>query len=281
MEGSVYLMRAADLADPRRDAYVAGWLAVLRRIVSQAAAPAAPFTLASLDQRMPLDVVPSASAAKYEAAFAEQKWLGRFLSKRDRSPPGDPYERAPLSAVTRGEELDLDALLIWVSRHAESGYEDPERDQKANEALGDVPKTLRYLFTFENQVHNGGVASFVLQSAAFEIEGAYGALVAIGATRLAEVLACAVALAAHQENPQFTDRNDVYRRERNRRWRAEFVPDKSLSSTSDLDGHEDGKSFFLLENELRPKLKAHVEAHREALLQGKEPRSGVVRRGRR
>ena len=280
MEGSVYLMRAEDLADPRRDAYVAGWLAAIRRIVLQATAPATPFTLGALDQRMPLDVVPSAIPAKYEAAFAEPKWLGRFLSEKDRSPVGEPYERAPLSAVMRGDAVDLDALLIWVSRHAELGYEDPVRDREAIEALGDVPKTLRYLFTFEGAVHNGGIASFVLQTSAFEIQGAHQALVAIGASRFADVLERAVALAAHQENPQFSDRNDAYRRERNRTWRSEFVRDKSLATTSDLDGHEEGKSFFLLENELRPKLRAYVERHREALLRSKGPRPGVVRRGR-
>ena len=280
MEGSVYLMRAEDLADPRRDAYVAGWLAAIRRIVLQATAPATPFTLGALDQRMPLDVVPSAIPAKYEAAFAEPKWLGRFLSEKDRSPAGEPYERAPLSAVTRGDEVDLDALFSWVFRHAELGYEDPVSDLAAIEVLGEAPKTLVYLFTFENRVHNGGIASFVLQTSAFEIQGAHRALVAIGAARFKDLLERAVALAAHQENPQFSDRNDAYRRERNRNWRTEFVRDKSLSTTSDLDGHEDGKSFFLLESELRPKLRAYVERHREALLRNKGPRPGVVRRGR-
>jgi len=179
--GTLYLMEAHELFDPRRDAFINGWVSALRRIVQLPKALACSFGIGCLEQRMPMDVVSSASASEYEAAFLEAKWLGRFLPERMRTPCDEAYEKAPATAVTRAGRIDLDLLSLWIARHAELGYTDRTLDLQKVAALPVAPRTLWYLFAMEGAVYNGGVSSYLTQTAAFQVQGASLALVAIGA----------------------------------------------------------------------------------------------------
>ena len=263
--GELFLMEARDLEDPRRDAFIQGWVSALRRIIDQPSAPACTFAIGFLDQRMPLDVVSDASAAAYVAAFLQAKWLGRFLPERMRTPSGEAYEKAPKAAVTRKGRIDLDLLSLWIARHAELGYADPKLDLQKLDALPPVPRTLWYVFSMEGAVHNGGASSYLSQTSWFEIHRAYQALTEVGANKFADLIRRGVPVAV-DEFPAFRNRDDRYRGEKTSRWRAGFRRDPKLSSTSELDGHEKNQSFFLIDHELRPRIQAYVERHQDVLI---------------
>ncbi len=262
----LYLLESRDLVDPRRYAFLEGWVSALRRILTQPTALACSWCNSDLDQRMPLDVVAVASAKAYEAAFLQAKWLGRFLPARKRTPTRDAYEKVPGAVVMRNGAIDLDALSLWIGRHAQLGHVDPKADLAVLDALPPVPRALWYVFAMEGMVHNGGMSSFLLQTAAFQIDGAYRALVEVGAKQFAELIRRGVPVAA-DEFPSFRSRDDRYRCEKSRAWRSGFKLDPKLSSTSDLDGHDKGKSFYLIDREMRPKLQAYVKKHADALIE--------------
>ena len=130
------------------------------------------------------------------------------------------------------------------------------------EALPKSARVLWYLFSMEGMVHNGGIGGFVLQGAAFLIRGAVVALRQVGAMRFADLMQRGVTHVANWEGPQFMVRDDLYRREKSPAWRSHYSRDPDLESTSELDGHEEDQSFFLMEHELRPCMHAWVERHR-------------------
>lgn len=271
-EGSISLLRPGALEDPRCPAFVAGWLGALRRIVEDGTAQSLErFSVGALDVRMPLEA-PSAQKAGYTAALLEQRWLGSLLPEHQRTPVNEVYEKAPLSAVSRGGTLDLVDLQLWVSRHASPGFRDLRADRAALAALPPAPRTLWHLFWADNEIHHNGLASLLLQCPGHLIAGSIAAFDAVGAASLAALVRRGVPVAA-RSGAEFCLEPD-------RAWRSGLPFDSTLATLDDLDGHEPGRSFFLLKEELQPKLRAYVEAHRADLVSDPRARTGVTIRRR-
>jgi hypothetical protein len=206
--GSVRLMNLASLDDPRRDAFVQGWIDALEIVVREGVER---ISAASIDVRFPIDAGTGSMPASFRDDLLKGTWLGKHL-KPERRTASAAFEKAPASHVLRDGKLNLDALLLWVQAHVN----DWSRAEQTLAAIPEPARVLWFLFTFDGAVNNGGLAGF-RQSDDWIIRGCRDALRAVGAQALLDM----------------------------------------LESGDDVDSHEPGGSWFLLEHELKPRLTAY------------------------
>lgn len=125
-----------------------------------------------------------------------------------------------------------------------------------------APRTLYYLVTAE-ALGGNGLESFLGQAPFEEILGVRDALEAAGCTALTERLRQGLSL-AWSEGAEFTMQTDED-------WIESEglpVPDGDERPWERIDGHEEGRTYWLVGHELRPKRLAYYLAH-EAEIVGK------------
>lgn len=256
-EGALFLFGHRRLDDPRALPFARGLLAALSQVIDRATPRTiGQWAIGWLDVRMPLEVLtPGATSDAYCAEFLRYAWLGRLLPDRPTKPP--PFERAPVEAIVRGNELDLDALFAWIQAQAQRTYEDPRWDDARIRALPAPARVLEGLHLLDAMVGGNGFEVFLAQARGADVRHCLAALEAVDAPRLLHLLREGIALAASQ-GAEFTN-------ERSRKW-LEAFEDPSAHEWSTIDGHEPDRSYALLATELRPAASRFAERHRARLL---------------
>ena len=183
IDKSVFLIKSSQRADPRRDAFVQGWIEALAIVLRDAVERISP---ASVDVRFPIDAASGATPASFRDDLLKRQWLGRHLA-RERQTPSAAYEKAPAAVALPGGQLDLNALLLWIERQVTISWEDGRRDQATLAAVPEPVRVAWLLFGFEGNFYNGGIGG-VLQQSEWIVDRCRDALRAVGAKTLLGVL---------------------------------------------------------------------------------------------
>jgi hypothetical protein len=147
-------------------------------------------------------------------------------------------------ALDTGFELRLERVHLW-----------PE-----------AARTHYFLSVVEGSIAGNGLETFLGQALFDEIVGVRDALEASGCVRLLERLRQGITLAFSQggELAMQTDEE----------WVAQEgleVPDGPERPWARIDGHEEGRTYWLIEHEVRPRRLAYFAAHRAEIVADGEP----------
>ncbi len=263
-DGEVLLARSSDWDDVRLLAFVEGWLAALKVVLESADAKSIdPWVPHYLTPSMPIDKLDEgSSAAEYRAEFLKYPWLGSLLPKRPASAP--PFERAPRSAVLRGDAIELQALWDWIGRFARRTYVDRRWDDAMIAALPAPVRALDGAQMIYALVGGNGFETFLGSQRSSVIVQCYESLVAIGARATSAAMARGIGLAAKQGAEFLAERSVAW----TRTFRGE-----AAAQWSEVDGHDPNKSYALMDAELSPCALAFAERHRDVLVRA-APGSG-------
>jgi hypothetical protein len=169
--------------------------------------------------------------------------------------PGAAFAKARREQMLRDGQLDLDALLLWIRAQVNVGWQDADGDEGALAAVPEPARVLWLLVIFEGGVHDGGLASFLLQQSEWIIRGCLDALRAVGAQELLAMTEAGIPIAA-RSGAAF-----VGVRAKGGSWWKELPPREgtSLSAVDDRSGP-------LLESELRARLGEYAGRHQDELI---------------
>ena len=270
-EGSLFLMRRDQLADPRAPAFVAGLCGALTELLARStAASMKQWAIGYLNEAPPLELLgPGADEAAWRETMLGYPWFGRLLPTRPSAPP--EYERAPARAVMIDGALDFTALGAWIDHFARRTYTDPRWDEACRRQLPPPARTLHALYEFSASAGGGGFEVYLSQTQGVILREVLAALTEVGCESLAAMMTRGLALAA--------DQGAEFSHERGPRWWAKLGGEAPEEGWRALDGHEPGRSWYLLRHELEPRARGYAEAHRSALIREPgEVTSGVIRR---
>jgi hypothetical protein len=235
------------LTDPRLPAYVDGWTRGLTTLLHLATYQSANrWAPGYVDVLLPLEVRPvGASAEDYHADFISYPWFGRLLPERPATPP--PYVMPPAEIVVRDGQLDVASLGVWIYRQVARSYSDRKWDAALVKALPEPVRVLDGAQMIDAMVGGNGFETFLGQTDSFRVRQCHAALVAVGAPRLAALMAMGIDL-ARREGCEFAH-------ERATAWLKPFAGLAPAGGWKDIDGHEPDRTYALLKSELEPAMR--------------------------
>lgn len=256
-DGEVTLASAERWDDVRLPAFVEGWLAALKVILSSATSESIDrWVPSSLQPTLPLDLLDEGSnAEEFCRAFLEFPWLGHLLPKRPKSAPR--YVLAPRSVVLAADELRLFELWEWIGYFTRQSYVDARWDDAMIKALPDAARALDGVALIHALVGGNGFEVFLDSQRLAVVRHCYESLLAVGATELAAVMRRGIGLAVA--------RGAQFMSERNTGWARSFRAE-AAGAWSEVDGHDPDKSYALIESELVPRALAFANRHRDELV---------------
>ncbi len=200
------------------------------------------------------DVDLVATAARVRERLDASPLVGVFPQQLTRAPT--PYRRVrPSTADDAGVRLwDLRARLR--EQALSHGFEE------RFEVMGDwpvEPRTVYFLHLADAMLGGNGLEVFLDQAAGEEVTGVLAALEEVGCAGLGQLYREGLAIVAKRgRGADELDPDWVAREKRKPR-------PKAWKSWRALDSHEEGGTYALLQSELKPKLEAYLERHRESL----------------
>ncbi|MFO0560108.1 MAG: hypothetical protein U0269_18985 [Polyangiales bacterium] len=243
--------------DPRVLAHVEGWLGALGEALREGDAEQLrkSWYRLTVSPSLALEVLElGASAAEYRAKALEFPWLGRLSRALPKRPPA--YERAPRELVLRGDRVEFSRIADWIYAFSEQTFADARWDDAMVRALPEPARVLDGVSTINAMVGGNGFEVFLAQTRGATIRQCYAALGKVGAPRLRAVMAKGIALAARQ--------GAEFMYERSTAWIERFA--SSARDWSELDGWDEGHTYWLIENELMAAADEYANRHRAALV---------------